>query len=120
MGPGKKMSSPPELQQMVQSSSDWNADLLQLFESGELYDCTFKVGRDDLESGCKVSNNYYNYCSGMSGLFCRSSNATRLSSPQRALISRNCLRASISKGLKWVEMSPLFWKILSQKCSRVS
>jgi hypothetical protein len=40
-------------------SKEWNADLLQLFKSGELYDCTFKVGRDDLESGCKVSNNFY-------------------------------------------------------------
>ena len=50
-------SSPPpaKLQKLI----DRNSDLLQLFESRELYDCTFKVGRDDLESGCKVCNNYY-------------------------------------------------------------
>jgi hypothetical protein len=47
---------PPEKYQKL--SQDWNADLLHLFESEDLYDCTFKVGRDDLESGCKVCNNY--------------------------------------------------------------
>jgi hypothetical protein len=71
-----KMSSPspPKFQKL---SQDWNADLLQLFESGELYDCTLKVGRDDLESGCKVCNNYYVTTFMMSGLFCRSSSATQ-------------------------------------------
>jgi hypothetical protein len=52
------MSFPREEKEAV-LGKDWNADLLHLFESGELYDCTFKVGRDDLESGCKVCNNYY-------------------------------------------------------------
>jgi hypothetical protein len=53
-----KMSSPPPAKYQKLSSIDLNSDLLHLFESGDLYDCTFKVGRDDLESGCKVSNIY--------------------------------------------------------------
>jgi hypothetical protein len=57
------MSFPSELKQIV-LSKDWNADLLHLFQSGDLYDyydCTFKVGRDDDEAGCKVCNCYMTY-----------------------------------------------------------
>ena len=35
------MSSPPE----AVVGKDWNKDFLQMFRSGESYDCTFKVGR---------------------------------------------------------------------------
>jgi hypothetical protein len=44
------MSFPPVTDQAL--SNDWNADLLQLYQSGEMTDCSFLVGCDN--TGYKV------------------------------------------------------------------
>jgi hypothetical protein len=46
------MSFPPANDQAA-LSNDWNADLLQLFQSGDLSDCSFLVGCDN--TGYKVT-----------------------------------------------------------------
>jgi hypothetical protein len=45
------MNFPPANDQAA-LSNDWNADLLQLFQSGDLSDCSFLVGC--VETGRKV------------------------------------------------------------------
>lgn len=38
----------------VQRTGHWNTDLLHLYESSILYDCTFEVGAESERGGCKV------------------------------------------------------------------
>jgi hypothetical protein len=38
----------------MQRSGHFKTDLLQMYESSRLYDCTFKVGSENAKGGCKV------------------------------------------------------------------